>query len=126
MVIFLRSIKSFRYIPENESKQVVLGWKISMINSTIERGRVAGILRSIYTSSIFTTMIKSTIVRVILDGIKRPIFTSYITCRHFKTFIIRSTIVIIMVGGIMAVLSGIIPKTSITTNIEITCLAFVD
>ena len=29
MVLFLRSIKSFHYIPENESEQDVLGWNKS-------------------------------------------------------------------------------------------------
>ena len=30
MVLFLRSIKSFRYIPENESEQDILGWNTSL------------------------------------------------------------------------------------------------
>ena len=29
MVLFLQSIKSFRYIPENESEQDILGWNTS-------------------------------------------------------------------------------------------------
>ena len=35
MVLFLRSIKSFRYIPENESIGYILGW--NMYNATTSR-----------------------------------------------------------------------------------------
>ena len=31
MVLFLRSKKGFRYIPENESEQDILGWNKSLI-----------------------------------------------------------------------------------------------
>ena len=31
MVLFLRSKKGFRYIPENESEQDILGWKKSIL-----------------------------------------------------------------------------------------------
>ena len=30
LVLFLRSKKSFRYIPENESEQDILGWNVSL------------------------------------------------------------------------------------------------
>ena len=30
LVLFLRSIKSFRYLPQNESEQPVLGWNTSL------------------------------------------------------------------------------------------------
>ena len=33
MVLFLRYTNSFRYIPENESKQDILGWNTSNINA---------------------------------------------------------------------------------------------
>ena len=82
-------------------------------------GSVAGILSPRYTSTIVTTMINCTIVRGRVNFLKRPMFTSSITYRHFKTFILWNTIIITMVGGIMAGLTRPKSKNSITTHHEI-------
>ena len=42
MVLFLRSIKSFRYIPENESEQPVLGWNTSEAGPGVAEVLVSG------------------------------------------------------------------------------------
>ena len=95
----------------------------TLINSTITRGRLAVLLRHVYTSTIFTTMINSMIDKGRVAGIKIYISKSSITRIHFKTFIIINTIFFTMARGRMAGLSISISKTSITTNIEITCLS---
>ena len=47
MVLFLRSKKGFRYIPENESEQPVLGWNKSnyICYQRVREAHDAGVLR---------------------------------------------------------------------------------
>ena len=90
---------------------------------TIERGRVAIILWPRSTSTIVTAMMSSTIKRVIVDGTKIPMYTSSITRRHFNNIFIRNFILITMVGGIMCRLTRPISKTFTTTHCETTCFA---
>ena len=97
--------------------------------STITIVIVPGLLRAISTSYVVTTSISiiknSIIVRVTVDGLLRLKSTSSITSRHSKTFIIINNIGILMVGGEMAGLFRPMSKTSITTNVEISCFAVV-
>ena len=92
-----------------------------MLKSTIERGRVAVILRPIFTSTIVNTMTNYDIARGRVDGIKRPMYISYINHRHFNNFIIKNTIAMKMLGGIVDGLLRTISNNSITNNLEITC-----
>ena len=50
MVLFLRSIKSFCYIPENESEQTVLGWNTSLVEEAVDK--VREYFRSIFREDI--------------------------------------------------------------------------
>ena len=103
----------------------------TVINScyNISRGRVAVILRHIYTytrvATLITTMINSTIERGRVAGLNITISTSSITRIHSNTFIIRNTIYITIVRVIMAGISILIYNTSITTYLEISYLAVV-
>ena len=68
-------------------------------------------------------MINPAILREIVAGHLRPKSMSSITPRHSKKSIIINTIVVKMVGGLMAVLLIPIPKTSIATSFKISCLS---
>ena len=80
-----------------------------MINSTIAREIVAVLLRPRFTSNIVTIIINYVIERGRVAGIKRPMSTSPITRRHFNNFFIINTIIVKMVGGIMAGITRTIP-----------------
>ena len=92
-----------------------------IINSTILIETVSVFFRPRFTSTIVTTNLNSTIVRGRLAGLNKSMSTYSINHRHFKNFIIINTIVVIMVGGRMAVITRPISYTSITTYSEITC-----
>ena len=91
--------------------------------STFVRGRVAGLLWPISTSTNITTMITYNITRGRVAGCKILMSMSFISQRNFKTFFFKSFIAVTTTRGRMDGLMQTISYSSSTTHIEKTCSA---